>query len=306
MVCIMIKTPNNFYYLQGLLFLILAQIMVAVNIVASKFLLSTIPILLLLTIRFALATGILLPLHWLTPAKSFSLRYHFKQLNKKDWLFIFIQALSAGILFNCLMLLGLQYTDANAAGIITSALPALIAMMSWIILGEKISGKKGTCVVIATIGLIIIACEKLHNIQLSHSFLGDFIVLFSLIPEASYYVFSKLHPVRLPVFLLSALLNGINAILLFFMLLFFPQYDGYIGWDAWLIVFILGLSSGLFYVFWYFGCQRVDGVMASLSTAVMPVATVVFAGVLLHEQLTIGQSLGMSMVMLSVVVYAKR
>lgn len=300
------KIKNNSYYLQGLLFLILAQIMVAINIVASKFLLSTIPILLLLTIRFALATVILLPLHWLTPAKLFSIRYHFAQLNKKDWVFIFIQALSAGILFNCLMLLGLQFTDANAAGIITSALPALIAIMSWIILGEKISGTKGICVSIATIGLVIIACEKLHDIQLNHSFLGDFIVLFSLIPEASYYVFSKLHPVRLPVFLISALLNGINAFLLFFMLFFLPPHNGHISWDAWLIVFILGLSSGLFYVFWYFGCQRVDGIMASLSTAVMPIATVVFAGVLLNEQLTIGQFIGMSMVMIAVVVYAKR
>lgn len=300
------KIKNNFYYLQGLLFLIMAQIMVAINIVASKFLLSTIPILVLLTIRFALATVILLPLHWLTPAKQFSIRYHFAQLNKRDWFFIFIQAISAGILFNCLMLLGLQYTDANAAGIITCALPALIALMSWIILGEKISGKRGICVCIATLGLVIIACEKLHNTQLNHSFLGDFIVLFSLIPEASYYVFSKLHPVRLPIFLISALLNGINAIFLCCMLFFLPLYNGYISWEAWLIVFILGLCSGLFYVFWSFGCQRVDGIMASLSTAVMPVATVVFAGVLLNEQLTISQFIGMSMVMISVMVYAKK
>ncbi|MCL9685659.1 DMT family transporter [Legionella maioricensis] len=300
------KIKNNFYYTQGLLFLILAQMMVATNIVASKFLLSTIPILALLTMRFALAALILFPLHWLTSAKLFSLRHHFAQLNKKDWVFIFIQALSAGILFNCLMLLGLQYTDANTAGIITSALPALIAIMSWVMLGEKISGKKGICVVIATLGLVIIACEQLHHVQLNHSFLGDFIVLFSLIPEASYYVFSKLHPVRLPVFLISALLNGINAIFLFFLLFFFPLYETHINGEAWLIVFILGLSSGLFYVFWYFGCQRVDGIMASLSTAVMPVATVILAGLLLNEQLTSGQFIGMSMVMASVMVYAKR
>ncbi len=300
------KIKSNAYSLQGLLFLILAQIMVAMNIVASKLLLSSVPILLLLTIRFTLATVILLPLHWLTPSKLFSTRYHFAQLSAKDWFYIFIQALSAGILFNCLMLVGLQYTDANAAGIITSALPALIALMSWIILGEKISGKRGICVCIATVGLVIIACEKLHNIQLNHSFLGDLIVFFSLIPEASYYVFSKLHPVRLPVFLISALLNGINAIFLFLMLFFLPLHGGHINRDSWLIVFILGLSSGLFYVFWYFGCQCVDGIMASLSTAVMPIATIIFAGVLLHEQLTIGQLIGMSMVMLSVVVYAKR
>jgi drug/metabolite transporter (DMT)-like permease len=71
-------------------------------------------------------------------------------------------------------------------------------------------------------------------------------------------------------------------------------------------LFILGLSSGLFYVFWLFGCQRVDGVMASLSTAVMPVSTVLLAWALLGEQLTIIQFSGMTLVILSIVFYAKR
>ncbi|CEG56929.1 DMT family transporter [Legionella fallonii] len=300
------KSEKNFYYIQGLSFLILAQIMVAINIVSSKFLLSTMPIIILLTIRFTVATGILLPLHWLTPAKKSSIAHHFAQLNKKDWFYILAQALSAGVLFNCFMLLGLHYTDANAAGIITSALPALIAIMSWIILGEKISGKKAGCVIIATLGLLIIAYEKLNGPRLNHSFIGDAIVLLSLIPEASYYVFSKVHPIRLPVFLLSALLNGINAILLLFTLPFFFSHDVAISREGWSIVFILGLSSGLFYVFWYHGCQRVDGVMASLSTAIMPVATVILAGIILSEQLTMGQLIGMSLVICSVVVYARK
>ncbi len=300
------KIEKNSRYIQGLSFLILAQIMVAINIVSSKFLLSTMPILLLLTIRFAVATGILLPLHWLTPAKKFSLKYHFAQLNKKDWFSILAQALSAGVLFNCLMLLGLHYTDANAAGIITSALPALIAIMSWILLGEKISGKKAGCVIIATLGLLIIAYERLHGDQLNHSFIGDAIVLLSLIPEASYYILSKVNPIRLPVFLLSALLNGINTILLLCISPFFFSNNSSITWSGWMIVFILGLSSGLFYVFWYQGCQKVDGLMASLSTAVMPVATVIFAGIILNEQLTMGQLMGMTLVICSVVIYARK
>ena len=64
--------------------------------------------------------------------------------------------------------------------------------------------------------------------------------------------------------------------------------------------------SGLFYVFWFFRCQRVDGVMASLSTAVMPLATVILAWALLGEQLTTGQGIGMGLVILSIVIYARR
>lgn len=297
---------SNTYYLHGMLFLILAQIMVGVNIVFSKYVLSSIPILFILALRFTLAAIILLPLHWLTPAKKLPLYSYFSQLKRRDWFFIFAQALSAGVLFNFLILWGLHYTDANVAGIITSALPAIIAIMSWIILGEKISGKKAICVGFATLGLVVIAYDKLSGTKASHSFWGDALVLVSLLPEATYYILSKMHVNALPVFLISSLLNGINAVLLLCGLIFI-SWDGlHIHASDWLILIILGLSSGLFYVFWYFGCQKVDGIMASLSTAVMPLATVLIAWMLLGEQLTMGQTAGMGMVILSIAAYAKR
>ena len=294
------------YFIQGIVLLILAQTMVGINIVTSKLLLSSIPILFLLAIRFALATVILLPLHWLTPARKITVKKHFSSIQQKDWIFIFAQALSAGILFNCLMLLGLNYTDANVAGIITSALPAIIAIMSWLILGETISAKKSLCVGFATLGLIVIAYDKLRGIGATHSLLGDSIVLLSLLPEAAYYVLCKLHSNRLPVFLTSALLNGINALLLLPAMFFFHWDTLSVDSISWLILFVLGLSSGLFYVFWFIGSQWVDGILASLSTAVMPVATVIIAWILLGEHLTELQSAGMGLVILSIAIYAKR
>src|SRR5262245_54281386 len=135
------STVKNQRFYQGIFFLILAQIMVGFNLVFSKFLVASFPLLLMLVLRFGLAALILFPLHWLSGAGKRSLRSYFAELNKKDWIFIFAQALTAGILFNSLMLLGLSYTDANIAGIITAALPAIIALMSWLFLNEKISTK---------------------------------------------------------------------------------------------------------------------------------------------------------------------
>lgn len=293
------------YLLQGILFLVIAQIIVGLSIVTSKLLLSSIPILVILEIRFALAALILLPLHWLTPDKEISVREHFSKVTRKDWYFIIAQALSAGVLFNCLMLLGLHYTDANVAGIVTSTLPAIIAVMSWIILGERISPKKSLCVLLATAGLIVIAFDKLQSVGTAHSFFGDAIVLLSMLPEATYYILCKLHVNRLPIFLTTSLLNGINTIFLLPALFFIPWETANISLNDWFILFILGLSSGSFYVFWFFGAKRVDGIMASLSTATMPVATVIIAWLILGEQLTTLQSIGMGLVMFSIVVYAR-
>lgn len=292
--------------LQGIVFLTLAQTMVGINIVASKLLLSSISVLVLLSIRFILATLVLLPLHWTTSASQYPIKEHFSKLDGRDWGFILAQALSAGVLFNCLMLTGLNYTDANVAGIITSALPAIIAIMSWLILGEKISAQKALCVVFATAGLVIIAYDKLNGIGYSHSFLGDFIVLLSLLPEAAYYVLCKFYTNKLPIFLTSALLNGVNAILLLPALFLVHWSPSDMSITSGLILFIIGLSSGLFYVFWFMGSQRVDGIMGSLSTAIMPVATVILAWVILSEQLTLLECIGMGLVLLSIVLYARR
>ncbi len=294
---------KNFW--EGMFFVILAQIMVGVNIVFSKYVLTTIPVLLILTLRFSLASILLLGLHYLSPARKVSILFYCSQLKRKDWFFILGQALTAGIFFNGLMLWGLHYTDANAAGIITSALPAIIALMSWLILREKISGQKIVCIGLATLGLIVIAADKLHGAQSMHSFRGDFIIIVSLFPEAAYYILSKIYFNALPVFLISSLLNGINALFLVAMSLGYWG-ETVISTFAWFILTILGLSSGLFYVFWYFGCQKVDGLTASLSTAVMPLVTIILAWVVLGEQLSLIQMGGMAMVILSIVANARR
>lgn len=204
------------------------------------------------------------------------------------------------------MVLGLFYTDANVAGIITSALPAIIAVMSWLILRETISPKKSLCVGFATAGLLTIALDKLQGATIEHSLLGDALVFASLIPEATYYVLCKLHRNRLPVFLTSSLLNAISTLMFLCFLPFIPASISSIHLKDWAILFVLGLSSGLFYVCWFYGSQWVDGIMASLSTAVMPVAAVVVAWILLGEQLSLIEFSGMGLVLFSIVLYAKR
>lgn len=297
---------NRSGFIQGALCLIFAQTMVSINIVTSKLILGTIPVLVMLLIRFALASLVLLPLHWLSPAKNESLKTHVSRLERRDWLFIIAQSLCAGLLFNTLMLTGLNYTDANLAGIITSALPAIIALMSWFVLGEKISAQKGLCVAFACLGLLIIATDKVRGNAYAHSFFGDFLVLLSLLPEATYYILCKLYTNKLPLFLTSSLLNGINAVLLLPVLFFISPSTLHLPMVSWLILLLVGIGSGLFYVFWFIGANRVDGIMASLSTAVMPVATVVLAWLILGEQLGTWQFAGMGMVVFSIVLYARK
>ncbi|MDX1837350.1 EamA/RhaT family transporter [Legionella taurinensis] len=285
------------------LWLIAAQTMVAVNIVCSKYLLTHSPAWFLLLLRFSLAALLLLPLHWLTPARKRTVADYFQSLPKGQWFLIIAQALSAGLLFNCLLLLGLHYTHAAAAGIITSALPAIISLLAFIFLKETLSQQKIASIALACLGLVCLAGNSFHASH--HSLRGDALIFLSLLPEAAYYLLCQWRSVQLPVFLLSALMNGINALLLLPVgLLNWPS----LRWHPLLaaLVLLLGLSSGLFYVFWYFGSRRNDATLASLSTALMPVATSLIAWAALGERLSMLQLTGMSLVMLSIFIYARK
>jgi drug/metabolite transporter (DMT)-like permease len=285
------------------IFLVLAQFMVGISIVSTKYLAPSVPAFFLLTIRFALATIILLILHGCTQTSKETFK-NLRSLNKRDWVFIVAQGLCAGVFFNVLMLWGLNYTSANVAGIITSVLPALIALMSWIILKQRFSAQKGLCILFASIGLIIIGYDELNASSVQNSMFGNIIIFCALLPEAAYYILSKVHGIRLPVFLISALLNGINTVCLI------PLMALKLDWSVlqlsgfeWLILIILSIATGFFYVFWYMGSHKVDVIAASLSTALMPIATVLVAWLSLGEMINMMQLIGMIFVMISIVVY---
>ncbi len=294
------------YFLQGVFFLILAQTMVGFNIVMSKLLLQHISILVLLILRLTMSTFISVLFHFLINTDKNSIKTHLLNLNKRDWIFLLAQALTAGALFNFLMLTGLNYTDANVAGIITSALPAIIAIMSFIVVGEEISIQKILGIIFTTIGLVIIACDSLDIVNISHSFSGDIIVLLSLLPEATYYILCKIYSNKLPTFLTSFILNGINLLVLVPIIPFIHCDSLSISTSNWLILFTMSLSSSLFFVFWQIGSARVDGIIASLSTASMTISTVIISWIILGEELTKLQLIGMSLVILSIFISARR
>ena len=214
------------------------------------------------------------------------------------------QALSAGVFFNFLMLLGLDYTDANVAGIIMSALPALIAVLSFLFLKERLSVKKGFSIGLATLGLLVISSNTFSASSIKYSLIGNVIIFLALLPEAGYYILSKLQPNKLPIFLMAALMNGINAILLLPIAFLHENWHMlHLSTLQWIILGLVSIASGLFYVFWYAGSQKTDGITASLSTALMPIATVIIAWLTLGETVGAIQLIGMGLVMASIVAY---
>lgn len=285
--------------------LLLAQVMVGINITGSKYLLLHLPELFLLFIRFALGSLLLLALHCLLPKQS-SQHTSLKQLTRQDWWFIIGQALCAGVLFNLLLLLGLHLTSASMAGVITSALPAMVALLSVVFLNERLTRRTGLSIFLSVLGLVVINLNNLQGANLS-GFLGDGLILLSLIPEAIYYVLARLHHPRLPIFKLSALINAINVPICLVLVFAFHAYPQETFTTTLVTVLLMvGASSGFFYVFWGIGAKHVPGSTASVFTALMPITTLLMASIFLHESISATQSVGMTLVILAIVISARK
>lgn len=284
--------------------LALAQIMVGINIVTSKALVTSTPLLVILAVRFIVAAILLFSLHRLVDPHKHCIRHYLGDLGKRDWFFIIAQALTAGVFFNILMLWGLRYTSANTAGIITSSLPALIVLISWPVLKEKFTAKKLVCVSLATIGLLVISLDKISSND-QQSLYGNLIIMLAMLPEAAYYVLTKMYFHKVPVFLASALINLVNAVILLPIALYVVNWHGlHFSGNNILLLTLISTSSAFFFVFWYLGSANADIMLASLSTAAMPVATVTLAWIFLHESISFQQFIGMGLVISSIVAYA--
>lgn len=295
------KQPLGFYYLC----LFLAQVMVGINITGSKYLLAHLPELFLLFFRFAVGALLLAGLHMTMPNKA-SRNVSLQQLDRKDWWFIIGQALCAGVLFNLLLLLGLHFTSASMAGVITSALPAMVALLSLVFLHERLTQRTGLSIALSVLGLLVINLSNLQGADFN-GLLGDLLILLSLIPEAIYYVLARMHHPRLPLFKLSALINAINApICLVLMGIFHATPSEPFSLNMIIVLLLVGASSGFFYVFWGLGAKHVPGTTASVFTALMPVTTLMMASVFLHESISVIQSIGMTLVMLAIVISARK
>ncbi len=287
------------------LLLFLSQAMVGFNIVGSKHLLATMSPAFILLVRFAIASVFLSLIHIVQCRGQFSQELQrIKALQRRDWLFIIAQAFCAGVLFNYLLYLGLHFTTAAMAGVITSALPALIAIMSIIFLREKMTLFSLLCVIFAVLGLLIININNL-DIGNQHGLIGDAIVLLALLPEAGYYVLSKAYRNHLPTFLISAMMCIINLPAILVLLTFtghlsMPELTGL----NMLIAIGLGVATAMFYVFWYIACKHVSGLTAGLFTATMPIATLIIAWIFLGETLSVVQSIGMVLVIISILINA--
>lgn len=287
----------------GYVELSLAQCCIGINIILGKILIAETPIFALLLLRFTLGF-ILIGSYQLFG--NFSLVCtELRALSPKDGIIIFAQALCAGFLFNVLILYGLERTTATVTGIINSAVPALVAVFSFIILREKLTLRIGIAILLCVVGIAVLGLGKaIPTDSNQNEVLGIFLVLAAIVPEALFTVLAKLLKKPPSVLTMTLLVNFFN------MILFIP-FAIHAEWsqiqNASLLtisqIFLYGLTGGvLFFVFWYRGLARISANTAALFMGIMPISTCILAYFSLNETLGWDDLTGMILVVTSIMI----
>lgn len=286
--------------------LAIGQAAIGVNVVAGKFLIDGgVPIHVYLCGRFMASTVLMTILMCLLKETLIIKDNGISRLSKKDWFFLSMQALTGGFLFNVLFYWGIQYTTAISAGIISSALPAIIAICAFLFLGEKLNKWKYLGIMLAMVGILIINLDNTKaSAHISGSFLGDFVILLSMVPEALYSIFNKFTNQKVTP------LGGATVVnfMIFLMLLPLGAYEflsrdlSGIVFSSWVLLLLTGFASMFFFWFWSRGLLHVSASSAAIFTSVLPVSTTLMAWAFLHEQFGIYDGMGMCLVLLSIAI----
>jgi drug/metabolite transporter (DMT)-like permease len=268
------------------------MLLVGSNVGIGKSIVAFIPVPLFALVRFVIALAVLWPV--LRPSKM-------RHVKRGEWINLFLQALFGTFGFTLLMLGGVHRTSAVAAGVITSTIPAIVALFSWIFLRERPDTRALVSIALAIAGIAVINLAHADNPGGPESSLtGNLMVLGAVCCESLYVILSRrltqtLAPIDICAYthlfgFLLMLPVGLPAALSFDYAVVPP---GIWGLSLW-----YGLAASVFsFWLWMKGIRHVPGSIAGVFTAVLPVAAALYGIVVLGERPTPAHGIALACVM---------
>jgi drug/metabolite transporter (DMT)-like permease len=272
------------------------MLLVGSNVGVGKSIVAFIPVSLFALLRFVIAIAVLWPL--LRPSKM-------KRVRRGEWGNLFLQALFGTFMFTLLMLNGVQRTSAVAAGVITSTIPAVVALFSWFFLKERPNGRALVSIALAIIGVVVInVAQNAHGANSTtgaseSSFAGNLMVLGAVCCESFYVILSRRLTQTLPAIDICAYTHGFGLLLM--LPLGLPALVSFdyvsVGAGTWTLVLWYGLSASIFsFWLWMKGIRHVDGSLAGVFSAVLPIAAAVYGIAFLGERPTLAHGIALACV----------
>ncbi len=272
------------------------MLLVGSNVGIGKSIVASVPVPLFALLRFVIALTVLWPL--LRPSKM-------KRVARAEWINLFLQALFGTFGFTLLMLNGVARTSAVAAGVITSTMPAVVALFAWLFLREKPGGRAFASIALAVVGVVVInVAQSGGGDHGGGSLAGNLMVVGAVCCESLYVILSRRLTQTLPAIDICAYTHGLGFLLMLPLGLPTALAFDWRGVDgiAWALVGWYALSASVFsFWLWMKGIRHVAGSLAGVFSAVLPIAAALYGIAFLGERPTLAHGIALACVMAGIV-----
>ena len=265
--------------------LALSMGLVGSYVALSKVLVLVFPVLLLAWLRFGI--GAVAMAGWVRRQPGE------KPLSPADRRLLFWESFFGNFLFSVCMLYGVSLTSALAAGVIMASIPAVVAVLSWLLLGERIAPRVQAAIVLAVSGIALLSIGKATDAQGatrgSSALLGNALLFAAVCCEALYVVIGKKLTGNVSAKRISALVNLWGwALVTPFGVVLAAQFDfGSVAAGHWLLLVFYSLAASMITVWlWMTGLRHVPASSAGIFTVFLPVSAALVGVVALGERFT--------------------
>jgi drug/metabolite transporter (DMT)-like permease len=276
-----------------------AMALTGANVAFGKAIAAEISVYVFVLFRFAVASAALALMVRGEPGPRLS------EMTGAQWRDLTLMALLGMVGFTVLMFEGLQRTAAADAGIITAALPAVVAVLGVALVGDRLSGLQLAAVALAVAGLVLVQATGAGGGVTT--VLGNALVGAAVLCEAAFVVLGKrlappYRPLRLS---LGANLVGLGLSVPLAVAAA-PAFDVWaVGPGMWLLGTWYSLSASVICLWlWYRGLPHVETWLAGLATAAIPVAALAASALFLGEVIGPWRLAGAALVISAIVLGA--
>ena len=283
--------------LRGLLEVILAMAFAGSSVVIGKLLSVRVPVFLSVELSLCAALVAILP-------AQIARRKELALLGARELAFMFFQALFGIVLFRALTLYGLHFTSALSAGVITSAAPAVMAVLAALALKERLGAGQAAGVVLAVAGLLLVNLWGGGHGERGGSLTGNLLVLGAVVCEALLTIFRKSSGGRIGSITNTTVLVAMSALMMLPFALHDLQSFSVASMDAvaWIsIVYYGAVATVIAYILWGHGALRIPAHKTGIATAALPVTALILSALVLKEPLGAQHLLGCALVIAGII-----
>ena len=247
----------------------------------SRILVLAFPVLLLAWLRFAIAAVAMW--RWLRPGPGEA------PLTRTDRRLLFWESFLGNFGFSICMLYGVAATSALAAGVVMAAIPAAVAVLSRLFLGEAIARRVRWAIGLAVLGIALLALARSPGGSSNAAgapWWGYALLLGAVFCEASYVVIGKRLTAQVSPRRISALINLWGLVLMTPLGLWQAlDFDfGAVAAPTWGLLLFYSIAASVVTVWlWMRGLRQVPAAQAGVFTVCLPVSAAAVGVLLLGE-----------------------